>query len=59
MGETLSPAAAAAFVLEHWGVTVTPATLRRWVKKGALSALTEAELRRAFTTPITATGDNR
>jgi hypothetical protein len=54
--EALSPAQAAAYILEHWGVSTTPGTLRRWVKSGAIERLSEAELRRAFT-PTSATGD--
>ena len=57
MDEPLSPAAAAQYVLEHWGLKITPGTLRRWVKRGAIERLSEAELQRAFT-PKTATGDN-
>lgn len=53
----LSPAEAAEYILEHWGLKITPGTLRRWVKRGAIEKLSEAELRRAFTLK-TATGDN-
>ena len=56
MDEPLSPATAAQYVLEHWGLRITPGTLRRWVKTGASERLSEAELRRAFT-PTSATGD--
>lgn len=54
---TLTPPRAVAFVEGEWGLKVSPSTIRRWVKRGVLSAeqgehgrlfIKTAALRRVF-----------